>query len=55
MEEQFKELPKSLDEINEYFTAGAFSKDSSYWIMGTSTGRVVSYKTTDGEQEKNPT
>ena len=54
LEEQFKDLPKCLDDSNEYFTSGAFSKDSSYWIMGTSTGRVVSYKTTDGEQEKSP-
>jgi len=39
---------KELDNDEELITSGAFSKDSSVVIIGTSLGKVYSYKVSDG-------
>ena len=45
---------KELEDDEELITAGAFSKDSSTVIIGTSMGKVYSYKITDGSYSKQP-
>lgn len=44
-------LSETLDNANEHITAGAFSKDSSILVIGTSTGRVFSYNVETGQAE----
>ena len=45
---------KELDNEEEFITSGAFSKDSSMVVIGTSMGRIYSYKISDGELAKQP-
>jgi len=39
---------ETLNEANEHITAGAFNKDSSMLVVGTSTGRVIAYRIETG-------
>ena len=54
LKQEFKEKANRLEDARERFTSAAFSKDSSYWIMGSTKGRICSYRTIDGEEHKSP-
>lgn len=43
-----------LDDENEYITSAAFTKDSAVFILGTSQGKIVPYRISDGQMEGNP-
>lgn len=45
---------KELDDENEYITAGCFSEKSDLIIIGTTMGRIHSYKVSDGEPDGQP-
>ena len=45
---------ETLDNANEHITAGAFNKDSTLLAIGTSAGRVISYRIETGQAEGNP-
>jgi len=40
---------KELEDVNEHVTAAAFNRDSSILLVGTSSGKVLSYNVSDGE------
>ena len=44
----------TMENPNEKITAGAFNKDSSILVIGTSEGRVISYRIESGEKEGAP-
>jgi len=44
---------KVLEDANEHITAAAFSKDSSVVIVGTSSGKIFTYRVSDGELDGN--
>ena len=44
---------KELEDPNEHVTAAAFSKDSSLMLVGTSLGKVFTYRVSDGEVDGN--
>ena len=44
-------LSETLENANEHITAGAFSKDSTVMVIGTSAGRVLSYRIETGQAE----
>lgn len=45
---------KELDNPEELITAGAFDKESTIVLIGTSLGRIHSFKVNDGECCKEP-
>ena len=45
---------KGLPDPNEHITTAAFFKDSSVFIVGTSSGKIYSYRVSDGELDGNP-
>ena len=45
---------RSLENEDEWITAGAFNKDSTVIVIGTNMGRIYSYRVSDGEFYKNP-
>ena len=47
-------LSETLENANEHITAGAFSKDSSIMLIGTSAGRVLTYRIETGQVEGSP-
>ena len=44
----------TLDDENEHITAAAFSKDSSLMMVGTSLGKIFTYKVSNGELDDQP-
>lgn len=44
---------KELERTDEHVTAAAFSKDSSMLLIGTSLGKVIAYRVSDGELDGN--
>ena len=44
-------ISETLEDANEHVTAGAFSKDSSIMVIGTSAGRVFSYRVETGQAD----
>lgn len=40
---------KELENENELITAGCFSAESDYILIGTNLGRIHTYKVSDGE------
>ena len=48
------QFAKEMDNENELITSGAFNRDSSLMLIGTSQGKIYTYKVSDGEQEGQP-